>query len=143
MKNTGVFAFILFMLILFACSNKNKLPKGILPQPQMQSIMWDMIVAGEFLNGYVFPRDSSVKPIAESQGWQKKILDLHKTTKEQFERSYAYYKKHPEVMKVLLDSLSKKQYKADTAKPIKADSNTTPRPDSLKKKMILRPIAVE
>ena len=85
------------------------MPKGVLPRKKMQEVMWDMIRAGEFLNSYVFNKDTSLDKIAESQKWHNKIYQLHKITKRDFDRSYAYYESHPVLMRAILDSLSKKQ----------------------------------
>jgi hypothetical protein len=121
----------LFILCsIIACSNKNKLPKDILPQPKMQAIVWDLMSATEFLNGYVFPRDSSIDQTAENQGWYQKVFELHGTTKAEFDKSYVYYKNHPDVMKVLLDSLSRRTYIPDSLKTLKADSLKSPLPDT-------------
>ncbi len=92
----------------FACSDKNELPKGILPRQKMQDVMWDIIRAEEFLNGFVIYKDTSIDKIAESKKWYDKIYQLHKITKKDFDKSYAYYKDHPVLMKQILDSLSKK-----------------------------------
>ena len=85
------------------------MPKGVLPRKKMQEVMWDMIRAGEFLNSYLFNKDTSLDKIAESQKWHNKIYQLHKITKRDFDRSYAYYESHPVLMREILDSLSKKQ----------------------------------
>ena len=103
-----LFLILLILQIVFACSNKNDLPEGILPGPKMEEVMWDMIRAGEFLNVFVFSRDSSVDKVAESQKWYDKIYQVHKISKTDFDRSYSYYQDHPWLMKTLLDSLSKK-----------------------------------
>jgi len=103
-----LYLILLILLFVFACSNKNNLPEGILPRQRMQEVMWDMIRAGEFLNGFVFNRDSSIDKAAESQKWYNKIYLVHKISRTVFDRSYAYYQDHPLLMKSLLDSLSKK-----------------------------------
>lgn len=99
---------IILVPITFACTDKNKLPKGILPREKMQDVMWDMIRAGEFLNRFVFNRDTSVDHAAESLRWYAKIYQVHDISKSSFEKSYTYYKAHPLLMKSILDSLSKK-----------------------------------
>lgn len=101
-------SFLLVLLAgIIACSDKNKLPKDVLPQPKMQAVMWDMIRAGDFLNNYVFYRDTSVDKIAESQKWNEKIFQIHHITREQFNKSYDYYQRHPQLMKAVMDSISK------------------------------------
>jgi len=124
--------FLIFLILsfLFSCSDKNKIPKGVLPKKKMQEVMWDMIRAGEFLNSFVLYKDTSIDKVAESQKWYNKIYQLHKITKRDFDRSYAYYQAHPVLMKELLDSLSKKQ-----AQPkIPPGQGTQASKDSLNKK---------
>ncbi|TXJ22543.1 MAG: DUF4296 domain-containing protein [Chitinophagaceae bacterium] len=101
------FPLLLLLTGIMACSDKNKLPKDVLPQPKMQAVMWDMIRAGDFLNNYVFYRDTSVDKIAETQKWNEKIFRIHKITRDQFDKSYAYYRQHPQLMKAVMDSISK------------------------------------
>ena len=118
--------------LLFSCSNKDKIPAGVLPKQKMQEVVWDMTRTAEFLNGFVFNKDSSIDKIAESQKWYNKVYQLHKTTKEEFERSYSYYQAHPDLMKELLDSLSKKTMATRPPKPTK---DSTTRGDSIKKRI--------
>ena len=113
------FLSFLILSFLLSCSDKNKLPEGVLPKQKMQEVLWDMIRAGEFLNGFVFYKDTAVDKVAESQKWYNKIYQLHKITKSGFDKSYTYYQAHPVLMKELLDSLSKKQV---PVKPATQDS---------------------
>lgn len=103
--------FLIFLIpfFLFSCSDKSEIPKGVLSKKKMQAVLWDMTRAGEFLNGYVLHRDTSMDKAAESQKWYTKIYQLHKITESEFERSYAWYEDHPALMKELLDSMSNKQ----------------------------------
>ena len=81
--------FLLIGLIcssLFNCSDKNKIPAGILPRQKMQEVVWDMTRTAEFLNVFVFNKDSSIDKIAESEKWYNKVYQLHKTTKKEFEK---------------------------------------------------------
>jgi len=96
------------LIIISSCKNKNELPKDILPREKMQEVLWSMILAGEYLNGYVLIKDS-VDRVAESSKWYNKVFQVHQITQEQFDKSYTYYREHPALMKVILDSLVKKQ----------------------------------
>ena len=125
-----LFLTLSILSLLFSCSDKNKLPKGILPKQKMQEVMWDMIRTGEFLNGFVLYKDTAIDKVAESQKWYNKVYQLHKITKTDFDRSYAYYQDHPVLMKELLDSLSKKQV---PVKPAIQDSVAIK--DSIKKRI--------
>ena len=140
-------------VLIFACSGKDKFPKDVLPEKQMREVMWDMIRTGEFLNGFVINKDSSVNKKPEIEKWFSKVYQLHKINKEQFDRSYTYYKNHPALMKSILDTLAKRQV---YMRPVIRDSSalkdtgnrrrglilpadTTRRSfDSLRKKMIKR-----
>ena len=113
------FIYCLLVFLACACSDKDQLPKGVLHQQQMREILWDMIRAGEFLNAFVINKDSSVNKVAESEKWYNKIYQMHKTSKAEFEKSYHYYSDHPDLMKELLDSLSKRQI---STLPLRRDS---------------------
>jgi Domain of unknown function (DUF4296) len=141
----------LLSVLIFACSGNDKLPKDILPEKQMRELLWDMIRTGEFLNGFVTNKDSALSKAPEIEKWFSKVYQLHKTNKEQFDKSYAYYKDHPSLMKNILDSLAKRQVYVKPVirdSPALSDTNngkphsikpseTSPRAfDSLRRKMI-------
>jgi Domain of unknown function (DUF4296) len=110
--------FVLFLLT--SCSNKEKIPKDILPKEKMQAVLWSMINAGEFLNGYVLK--DSVDKETESSKVYGQVFQIHRISKEEFDKSYSYYRQHPELMKVILDSLSKRQTFANEQGQKKQDS---------------------
>ncbi len=114
--------FISFVVLFAACGSKDQAPDGILPKREMQAVMWDMVRMGEFLNGFVLYKDSSIDKTAVSEKWYNKVYETHKINKEQFDRSYAYYEKHPMLLKEILDSLSRKQVIPKTSTPV-ANSN--------------------
>jgi hypothetical protein len=103
--------FFFFSLLLFnACKDKDKdkVPKDILPKEKMQEVLWSMITAGEFLNGSILSRDS-VDRVAESSRVYGQVFQIHHVSREEFDKSYFYYREHPDLMQVILDSLTKKQ----------------------------------
>jgi hypothetical protein len=115
--------------LILSCADKAKVPKDILPPEKMQLVLWDMISAGEFLNGYILNKDSADK-VAESSIQYGQVFQVQHITREDFEKSWQYYRDHPALMKVVLDSLNGK--KANYGQhPLKADS-TTGHPDSAK-----------
>jgi Domain of unknown function (DUF4296) len=113
--------FNLFFII--SCSDKNKVPNYVLPEEKMQAVLWSMINAGEFLNGYILNKDS-VDRVAESSKIYGQVFQIHHVTKEEFDKSYLYYREHPDLMKAILDSLSKK--KANTVEQIQQKKDTVP-----------------
>ena len=120
----------LFFALLFisSCAHKDKIPPGILPQSKMQAVLWDMICAGEFINGYILSKDS-IDKFAEKSKIYSQVLQVHHMTKEEFDKSYGYYRQHPALLKVILDSLSKKQVIPTTT------NFATPSIDTLTKKI--------
>jgi hypothetical protein len=135
----------LFFILLFiiSCSDKKKIPKGVLPQAKMQAVLWDMISAGEFLTAYVLNKDS-VDKMAESSKLYGQTLQFHHITREDFDKSYLFYQQHPALMKVILDSLSKKQVtpietfrpQIDTVKK----NDTLKLQDTLRKRILKRSV---
>jgi hypothetical protein len=101
-------SFFLLAFILLACSGKNKIPKGILSQPQMESVLWDMISADEFVAGFVLLKDPSLDKKQESIKLYDEVYRIHKTNKEQFEKSLSFYQSHPSLLMDVLDSITGK-----------------------------------
>src|SRR5689334_4493147 len=107
MKQLAVF--LCFILFIVACSSKNKVPKDVLPRQQMEDVLWDLLRGGEFLEIYKLPKDSLSDKRAIAQEWYDKIFQLHKTDRSAFQKSYAWYRQHPALLKDLLDSIANKQ----------------------------------
>ena len=110
----------LLLVLMVACSDNDKRPKDILTENQMRELMWDMIRTGEYLNGFVTNKDSSIskKPVIEK--WLAKVYQLHKVNREVFDKNYAYYQSRPALMKSILDTLAKRQV---YTKPVIRDSS--------------------
>jgi hypothetical protein len=123
---------ILFSCVLFSCSGKDKLPSDVLPASRMKEVMWDMVRAGQYLDDIVFKNDSTIDRAAESEKWFNKIYSLHKITKTQFEKSYAYYESHPAKLRAILDSLSGKMVRERPVAPV-SQANASPL-DSIRKR---------
>jgi len=144
------FFIVTVFLWLQSCGGKDKVPDGVLPKQEMREVMWDMIRASEFLQMYVFAKDSTIDKVAENQKWHDKIYQIHKTDKATFERSFAYYKAHPFLMKEMLDTLARKfiipgagRYPADSAfkrrDSMRLQHQSTARPvDSLLRKKLIK-----
>ena len=103
-----LFIICLFLIGAISCTREKSIPKDVLPPAKMQAVLWDMISAGEFVNAFVIYKDS-INKTEESLKRYGQVFQFHKVTKAQFDRSWLYYRKHPDRMKPILDSLSKKQ----------------------------------
>lgn len=126
---------VIIILLLAGCGSKNKVPSDVLPPAKMQAVMWDILRADQFLGSYVFIKDSSLNKQNESLRMYDRVLDLHQTNMEEFRRSFAYYQAHPQLMKVIMDSLSQLP-KAVTKEP-GAITQPVSVEDSLKKEVPL------
>ena len=118
----------LFLLFFIACKGKDDLPKGILSKDKMEGIMWDMMRSTEFLNTFVFQKDTTLDRTVETQKWYDKIYATNQVTREQFEKSYTYYKAHPLLMRDLMDSISKKQVNATSEESRQETDTNLPPP---------------
>lgn len=99
------FFFILSCLVLASCANKNKVPPGILRPREMQSVLWDVIRA-QSLSTEFARKDSSINEVAETKLLTGRVFEIHKIDSAVFNKSYAWYTSHPDVMRVVFDSLN-------------------------------------
>ncbi|MGG9961468.1 DUF4296 domain-containing protein [Ferruginibacter sp. SUN106] len=98
---------LLSALFLFSCGSKNEIPKGILKPAQMQTVLWDVLRADAFTFNFI-TKDSSKKTEVENVKLQQQIFAVHKTSRDEFYKSYEFYKTHPELMQTILDSMINK-----------------------------------
>lgn len=94
---------VLSFILLMACS-QSKVPSGILPPEKMKPLLFDMMRADELVTGYVL-RDTSLKAKQEHQKMYEQVFAIHKTSKTEFYKSLKFYQQHPNINKVLFDSL--------------------------------------
>jgi hypothetical protein len=102
---TGLFI-ACFLIIITGCKNKNRIPADIIPQKKMQNIVWDMMRADQFLSDFVLNKDSSLDKRTESIKLYSKVFAIHHISKEQYGKSFSFYKTHPALFKIIMDSLS-------------------------------------
>jgi hypothetical protein len=92
------------VVCLFSCSSKKNIPKGILQPAKMQLVLFDVLRADNFVTEYV-KKDSAKKPEEEIAKLQRQIFAVHKISKEDFYKSFDFYKAHPDMMQPMLDSM--------------------------------------
>jgi len=102
------FFFVVVLLLTGACSTQQKVPDDILPPPQMQAVLWDMFRAGNFVTSFQLAADSTLTREKEQIKWFNRVLQVHQVKEQQFKKSMEYYKGHPELLAVIMDSLSRK-----------------------------------
>lgn len=93
-------------LTAFIVSCSGNEGKGtLLSTAKMQDVMWDMLLADAFTEKYL-KTDSSKKELKQNAALQQKIFELHKISREDFYKSYRYYNNHPDIMRIILDSIN-------------------------------------
>lgn len=124
---SGRLLICLFCMVMIACSSREHLPAGVLPAEKMESLLWDLMRADQFLSDYVLSKDTSLNKSSESIKLYRQIFMIHGVTKQEFRESMIYYKAHPVQLKAIMDSVSNKvlNIPADTSAQI-----ATPVPDT-------------
>ena len=121
-------AFGLLVMSIFSCAGKSQLPKGVMKPKQMQEVFWDMLMA-DGLASELVKKDSTLKLPSKNIELYKIVFLVHNITRSDFESSYSFYAKHPELMRVLLDSMNaqreRKKASMDRYKLLPVDSSKT------------------
>jgi Domain of unknown function (DUF4296) len=119
--------FFLLSLVMVGCSGK-QIPDDIIQPEEMKKVLWD-ISRAESLSGELSRRDSSINKIAAIKVLSNKIFALHHISASDFQRSYSWYTGHPDVFKVMLDSMTAQNSRANrlelirnTHHPFKSDT---------------------
>ena len=94
----------LIIISLPGCEDKDGVPFGVMGKDKMQLVLWNILQANE-LTIQLKQKD----PVIENAKLQKRVFDEYNTSREEFYKSYSWYKEHPEVMEVILDSMISKQ----------------------------------
>jgi Domain of unknown function (DUF4296) len=97
-------ACMLALVLVVSCSDKNKVPEGIIPVARMEVIVWQLMQVDEYVNTLLV-KDSSKKSSTERALRYQQVFELNKTTREVFQQSYRYYMAHPEITKLVFDSV--------------------------------------
>ena len=96
---------LLCLFILTACGKKEKVPDGIMPVPQMTNVLWDLMLADEMV-ALKYPVDTGNIRFDTSLVLYSQVAKAHNTTQKQFQQSLQFYKKRPDLMQVIIDSLT-------------------------------------
>jgi hypothetical protein len=89
---------------LVSCTDKDRIPKGVLGKEKMQQVLWDMIQAERYRE--IFIVDSSKNLKTETFKLYAQVFELNKITKDEFVKSYKFYMSRPDIAKDMFDSLA-------------------------------------
>jgi hypothetical protein len=124
-------AIILLVICLGGCGGKDGSSSGILKADEMQTVLWDIMRADAYTNQYL-KKDSLKDAAFENAILQQKIFALHKIKREDFYNSFRYYDQHPEMMRMVLDSITargeREKYTTLYAKPVIKPFSLMPSP---------------
>lgn len=124
---------ILICGLLASCIQRNKIPGDIIPQTKMQSVLWDVIRA-QTLSSELVLKDSTLNEIAETKELTSKVFQIHKIDSVSFYKSYNWYLSHPEVLKIVFDSMYNKNQRE-----IQSNREKVPRPLKLNIERKIKP----
>lgn len=98
----------LIVLAFAACTNHTKIPEGIIAQPRMEKILWDMVQADRYVNTFIMaqPKDSPSVKKEKAAIFYERVFALNKISREQFLTSYKFYLGRPDITKVMFDSIA-------------------------------------
>ena len=89
---------------LVSCTDKDRIPAGVLPKEKMQKVLWDMIEAERYRETFV--KDSSLDLKAETFKLYAQVFEIHKISKDEFIKSYKFYMSRPDIARDMFDSLA-------------------------------------
>ena len=96
---------LLLILQLSGCKGKDEIPARVLTQARMQKVMWEIFQADYYTEQFV-RTDTLRNARLENAQMQEQIFKRHGTTRIQYEKSYVFYSDRPDLMKILMDSLT-------------------------------------
>lgn len=102
--------YICLSLILLACSQR-PVPKGVLASDKMEKVVYDILKVDEYLNNFAL-KDTTVSIKKKRSIFYEQVFKLHNTNRKEFYSSYKYYQQHPDIQKILFDSLLAKTSRA-------------------------------
>ena len=97
---------------LGACASGDKIPEDVIQPEKMKVIVWDLLLAEQralddtTLNKLPVGKERAKGLTSTSTSLFNEVFAIHKTDKNTFYKSYAYYEGHPDKLKLLMDSVS-------------------------------------
>ncbi|MEO6838249.1 MAG: DUF4296 domain-containing protein [Ginsengibacter sp.] len=98
------FIYFIFSILLFSCYRSDKAPAGIIKPIEMGNIMWD-IMRAQSLASEMGLKDSTLDVPFKTKLLSQEVFKIHKTDSTQFNKSYNWYVKHPDVLNRIFDSI--------------------------------------
>lgn len=103
---------IFCILSTVSCVDKQPVPKNVLPEEKMKAVMWD-IARAQMVAQQVVASDSSINVVDATKKLTDEVFKIHHVTKKDFDKSYNWYLKNPQILNRLLDSLYTQKSRAE------------------------------
>lgn len=120
------------VLYVVSCTDKDKIPSGVLPKDKMEKVLWDMIQAERYRETFV--RDSANDLKKETFKLYAQVFEIHQISKDEFVKSYKFYMSRPDIARAMFDTLATRanRRRDEMNKPQPLDTATArPKVDSL------------
>lgn len=102
-----ILLFGLMAALLGACTNNTRIPPDIIPSHKMETVLWQLMQSDEYVNKR-FIKDSLTKSRSEKMKIYQQVFDLNGISMDEFKKSYSFYMSHPDITKVIFDSIAAK-----------------------------------
>lgn len=102
MKNRFFFAACMLVLA-YSCSTDGKSAKPSIGQDQMANLLSEIALAEGYAETYLL-RDTTLDRDSIIRTQVDLVFKIRKVDQTQFRSSYKYYRQHPQIFKVLLDT---------------------------------------
>jgi hypothetical protein len=110
-------------LSLISCSG-GSVPSGMLEPSKMYPLVKDIMLTDEYINNFLLKEDTTLNIKKKRSEMYERVFALHNTNKDQFYKSFTYYQEHPDLQKVLFDSLSEAIKPKVVPKPVREQDTT-------------------
>ncbi len=100
-----IILYLFLMISMLACTNYNAIPKDIIAKDKMETILWQLIQIDQYTNSLVIKDSTQNKALARMERYQK-VFDLNKISEPEFKKSYKFYLSHPDIIKVVFDTIT-------------------------------------
>jgi hypothetical protein len=95
---------LLAAFLVVSCGSRGRVPADIIPSAAMETIIWQLMQADEYVNTIV-AKDTTKKSNTERMIRYQQVFELNKTTEAEFKKSYQFYMAHPDITKIVFDSI--------------------------------------
>ena len=131
----GISVLLMVLGMVTGCSDKDRIPSGVLPRQKMEDVLWDMIQADQY-SSFLTKDSAHINLKEERLRLYEQVFLLHGVTREQFRKSYDYYMSRPDLTQTMFDSLQSRGNRLRSEannRPSAGPAAIVPAPDTVHK----------